>query len=364
MPPRRDRLAFAVLAGVLAACSARASGQGQQQLVLNPTFRADDEGPLPAHWSVWAPAWEPAGCTLRATREGLLIRAPGKPYAVGGVWQELKGVRPEQAYAIEASCRLHDVPTPYRSAILRVSWLRGESPLHVAGMLVRGPSVVEGKATFDDVLVAPEEADGARLSLEVRWPQGGSVLWEHVRVRPTSPPPPRKVKIGTVYLRPRNSTPEKNLDLFCQQIDAAGKLGLDVVCLSEAITMVGTSASAVDVAEWGDVHLPAHATHVGAELWFAHAPGEEPAEVNASLEVYDGSNTDTGSTSTFTLTEDTAEGLFAGLYTYRVLVEVALSNVTAPDEVRIRLKAFADEPTGGAARDLTPLSATCWRWTV
>lgn len=125
-----------------------------------------------------------------------------------------------------------------------------------------------------------------------------------------------------------------------------------------------SSTSAVDIAEWGDVHLPAHATHVGAELWFAHAPGEEPAEVNASLEVYDGSNTDTGSTSTFTLTEDTAEGAFAGLYTYRVLVEVALANVTAPDEVRVRLKAFVDEPTGGAARDLTPLSATCWRWTV
>jgi len=57
------------------------------------------------------------------------------------------------------------------------------------------------------------------------------------------------VKIGTVYLRPRNSTPEKNLDVFCEQVDAAGRLGLDVVCLPEAITVVGTSQSGVQVAE-------------------------------------------------------------------------------------------------------------------
>jgi predicted amidohydrolase len=51
------------------------------------------------------------------------------------------------------------------------------------------------------------------------------------------------VRIGTVYLRPKNSTAAKNLDLWCAQIDAAGKLGLDAVCLGEAVLAVGTSAS-------------------------------------------------------------------------------------------------------------------------
>jgi predicted amidohydrolase len=51
------------------------------------------------------------------------------------------------------------------------------------------------------------------------------------------------VKVGTVYLRPKNSTLEKNLKLWCDQIDAAGKLGLDIVCLGETILAVGTSAS-------------------------------------------------------------------------------------------------------------------------
>jgi len=104
--------------------------------------------------------------------------------------------------------------------------------------------VGEGElARFDDVLVAPDNADGARLSLEVKWPQGGSVLWKEVSMRPEPVPGPRKVKVGTVYLRPKNSTPEKNLTLWCGQVDAAGKLGLDIVCLGETITAVGTSAT-------------------------------------------------------------------------------------------------------------------------
>jgi predicted amidohydrolase len=68
-------------------------------------------------------------------------------------------------------------------------------------------------------------------------------------MRPTSTPPPRKVKVGTVYLRPRRSSQENNLKLFCEQIDAAGKIGLDIVCLGEVITIVGTSATVKDCAE-------------------------------------------------------------------------------------------------------------------
>jgi predicted amidohydrolase len=37
--------------------------------------------------------------------------------------------------------------------------------------------------------------------------------------------------------------------LFCEQIDKAGKLGLDIVCLGEAITLVGTGCSVKECAE-------------------------------------------------------------------------------------------------------------------
>ena len=56
--------------------------------------------------------------------------------------------------------------------MVRLAWLHGGKPLHPAGMLVRGPVVADGKLAFQDVLVAPKDADGARLTLEVKWPQG------------------------------------------------------------------------------------------------------------------------------------------------------------------------------------------------
>jgi predicted amidohydrolase len=143
---------------------------------------------------------------------------------------------------------VRSVPNPLRSLLVRVTWMRGKELLHPAGMLVRGPTVAGGKATFEDVLVAPQAADGATLSLEVKWPQGGAVVWKRVGVRPTELEP-RKVRVGTVYLRPKDSTPEKNMDLWCGQIDAAGKLGLDIVCLSEAILQIGTGRDVNTLAE-------------------------------------------------------------------------------------------------------------------
>jgi predicted amidohydrolase len=184
---------------------------------------------------------------VRRVPGGLLLEGAG--HAVGGVEQKLRGVQGGRAYAIEALCEVRSVPSPYRSVLVRLSWTRKGKSLHPAGMLVRGPFTSKSRTTFGDVLVAPKEADGAHLSLEVKWPQGGSVLWKRVSVTPTTPPPPRKVKIGTVYLRPKNSTPERNLDLWCEQINAAGKLGLDIVCLCEAITLIGTGKSMADLAE-------------------------------------------------------------------------------------------------------------------
>ncbi len=218
-------------------------------LVLNARFAEVGDDRLPADWSVWTPAWRQASCKVRPTPQGLQIDAPETPYAVGGVRQQLRRIKPATAYAIEAVCQAEGIEFPLQTLNVRLEWTRGTKALHPAGMLVRGPVGQKGKLRFQDVLVAPEQADGARLTLEVKWPRGGSVCWKRVCVHPTSPPKARKVKVGTVHLRPRGSTPEKNLELFCEQIEAAGRLNLDIVCLGEAITMVGTSKGVNDVAE-------------------------------------------------------------------------------------------------------------------
>ena len=219
------------------------------ELVVNPTFKSAGEDKLPGGWSAWKPVLDKTACRFENIGEGLLIKAAGDPYAVGGVLQEITDIKGGQAYEIKAICRLRNISNPYQSVLVRIIWSRKGKSLHPAGMLVRGPALKADIASFEDVLVAPEGADGAKLSLEIKWPGDGSVIWKQVSLQQTTRPEPRKVKIGTVYLRPRQSTPENNLKLWCGQIDAAGKLGLDIVCLGEAITMVGTKCTAKECAE-------------------------------------------------------------------------------------------------------------------
>ncbi|NQT01821.1 MAG: carbon-nitrogen hydrolase family protein [Planctomycetes bacterium] len=246
-----NRFVFRVLVvvcfvGVIFHC---AQGIEAKELVANPTFKSSGDEQLPNGWSVWRPVLDKTACRVESVSEGLLVKAAGDPYAVGGIVQEIKDIKSGQAYAVKAVCRLRNIPTPYQSILVRMSWSRGGKLLHPAGMLVRGP-VLEGDiASFEDVFVSPEAADGAQLSLEIKWPGGGSVIWKQASLQATTRPGPRKVKIGTVYLRPRQSTPKNNLKLWCEQINVAGKLGLDVVCLGEAITMVGTNCSVKDCAE-------------------------------------------------------------------------------------------------------------------
>lgn len=220
-----------------------------EELVANACFSIINESGLPQDWSGWEPVWSAASCQLRATPEGLVMDAPDRPFAVGGVEQQLHGIEGGRAYAITALCRLQGIAAPLQSVLVRVAWTREGKLLHPAGMLVQGPEVLAATACFADVLVAPVEADGALLSLELKWPQGGSVAWLEVSVRQAAQPLPRKVKVGTVFLRPQNSTPERNIELFAAEIDAAGELGLDIVCLPEALGLVGTKATVRDIAE-------------------------------------------------------------------------------------------------------------------
>ena len=232
-----------------AACGSAHAADAPKELVLNPDFSAGGEGGMPAHWAAWTPVWKNASVAARRTPDGLVVEAPKEPYAIGGVEQQLAGIRGGQAYAIAVDAELRTIPCPRQSVLVRLTWTKGKEPVHPAGMCVRGPKVDGAAAKFEDVLMAPAEADGATLSLEVKWPQGGTVVWKRASVRPAAAPAPRKVKVGTVYLRPKDSTPEKNLELWAAKVAEAGKLGLDIVCLSESMTLIGTGRTMPEVAE-------------------------------------------------------------------------------------------------------------------
>jgi len=229
--------------------SASGSAAPPGLLVLNPEFKEQGKAGVAAHWVVKLPRWAPACCTFKWTPAGILVEAPGRPYAVGRLQQALTGIQGGKTYAFSAVCKAAGINEPYRSILFRAWWTREGNLLHPAGYLIRGPFTWGKELRFEDKLQAPAQADGAVISLEVKWPRGGSVLWKRVNVRQAKPPRARIVKIGTVYLVPKRSSPEKNLELFCKKIDEAGKLGLDVVCLGEAIKLVGTGATVEQCAQ-------------------------------------------------------------------------------------------------------------------
>lgn len=219
------------------------------ELLKFPSLVTAEGKGLAAAWKLWQPEWSPAALQLETCADGVRFSGSQQPYGVGGLAQTVEGLRGGQAYAVSAECDLAGVPHPYAAVLVRVEWRKEGRALHPAGVLARGPRLQGTRGVFQDVLIAPAEATGARIILESKWPQDGAILWKSASLRPSDTPLPRPVKVGTVYLRPRNSTPQRNLDLWCEQIDAAGKLGLDIVGLSEAILLVGTSATASGVAE-------------------------------------------------------------------------------------------------------------------
>lgn len=220
----------------------------REQKLQNPHFSEASAEGVPLDWGVWEPDWRPAACVVRSTPEGLRVSG-ADAYAVGGVMQDVAGLRPGQAYAIRSRMFLEGIAQPLQVVRIRFQWLQGDKPDHPAGILVSGPVRTNEEWTFDDVLVAPDGIDGARITLEVRWPRGGSVLCRGISLTPAEVPAARTARIGTVYLRPADTTPERNVELFCEQVDAAGKENVDILCLPEMLTFIGTWKTYPDSAQ-------------------------------------------------------------------------------------------------------------------
>ncbi len=246
-----NRLSMTMSAFTLFSASEPAGPEhdAQNELVQNPRFEPEGSG-IPAPWRFQPPAWNAAACTVRpGERGGLEFSAPERPWAVARVEQEIAEIEAGRWYAVRAAGSVCGVPNPHQSLMLRLTWLSQGRALHPAGVLVRGPALRGRTFEFQDLLQAPDGADSARLALDVRWLRGGRCTWREVGLSPAPPPPPRTVRVGTVRLVPRDSTPENNLRLFLDLVETAGKNGVDIVCLPETLTVPGTGKRAWDCAE-------------------------------------------------------------------------------------------------------------------
>jgi len=221
-------------------------------LVRNADFSVRGPGGVPAGWAFVEPKWRSATAVLRPGAGGVGMGGRrGNPWVVGRLEQTIEGVKGGAAYEFLVRGSTAGVGSPFRTVIVRVMWLSDSRPVHRAGTLLRGPRMESSSAfVFREVLEAPEEADALVLSLEVKWPgEDGIVTWEQVAVRESTPSGPRMARVGTVYLCPKGGTPESNRERFAGFVDDAGRCGLDIVCLPEGLTVVGTGRTYADCAE-------------------------------------------------------------------------------------------------------------------
>src|SRR5439155_10512205 len=84
----------------------------------------------------------------------------------------------------------------------------------------------------------------------LRWSAQGQVEWRDAELTAADAPAPRIVKIASINHRPRaTKSVQENLDQFAKLIDEAGSKKADIVCLPEAITLVGRGGDYLGTAE-------------------------------------------------------------------------------------------------------------------
>ena len=176
----------------------------------------------------------------------LTLASGGKRHEYGGWTCRVEGVEPERFYRVRARVMPKGFPDPSalrESLGIQVRW-RGDFGDAVAPTYVwdvRERKEPAGAYEFDRVLQAPPGTRAVDLELVLQWTPTGQVEWRSISFQRDAAPAPRKVRVATVWLRPRNSpNGAASVQRFAEYIDAfAPQQRPDVIVLGEMINRVG-----------------------------------------------------------------------------------------------------------------------------
>ncbi|MFN3650953.1 MAG: carbon-nitrogen hydrolase family protein [Armatimonadota bacterium] len=209
------------------------------------------ENRMPEGWSTWTPREEISPrFTVSRSGDGSLEIECSHPAEVGAWRREVVGIRAGEPYAFSARYRVEKVAHPQQQVYARLEWLDD------AGRSLRAPDYVleagngRGWTEVRHRAAAPEKAAAVRIELGLRWAPGGRVWWDDVRLDAEAASPRRKVRVGTVYLRPHGTgSAAGSVEAFCRTVEAGAEEKPDIVCLPEGVSVVGTGKSYAEVAE-------------------------------------------------------------------------------------------------------------------
>jgi predicted amidohydrolase len=216
---------------------------------------ATAEEPVPDGWRPYAVREEiaPRSWDERGPGGELVLGLAGRgDDAVDGRWAREVPVVPGKDYAFRAEYRAQRVGSAARSVLARVVWLDAagapQRPMeYPVAALSPGP---DGWTAVAGVYRVPAGVSRARLELHLRWTAEGEARWRGMDFRESSPPPPRRVKLATVYHRPRDTaSPKESRERFTWFVEQSAARGADIVCLPEGITIVGSPLTYSQAAE-------------------------------------------------------------------------------------------------------------------
>ena len=234
--------------------------QPQQTTVLyQSSFTGTPPTGLPPGWEPWAPREEMAprwsvDASVSRSGKGYSLRADsnGLTGCYGMLSYTVPGIEPGAWYRLRGYYRAQNVADEKLRVYARTYWVDGEGQWCWKQTLDYFPAVAEegGWRRFEGLSPAPEKAAAVKVQLVFSWSGTGTVWWDGITLEKAPAPKPQPVTLGAVYLRPQNSTTERNMAEYCRMLDEAGKAGCDIVCLPESMTTVGVpDVKAADLAQ-------------------------------------------------------------------------------------------------------------------
>jgi predicted amidohydrolase len=224
-------------------------------------------------WSIWSPRDEAAPKSSinqkggHDGKEALILETGAGDHWIG-CWTRTLPVEGGQHYQFSAWRKFTNVPLPRRSVYARVIWedaagkpVTWEEPAkqgYAKGTVPRAepeyphdPAGEAGRwARCESILRAPANAKRAKIELYLQWAANARVAWSDVSLTAVAAPAPRKVRLATAHLQPKEGkNPADKPPQFAALIAEAAKQKADLIVLPETLTYYGTGKRMDECAE-------------------------------------------------------------------------------------------------------------------
>ncbi len=233
-----------------------AAAPSEAEKPIGTLLHHDDWHPDKGGWQTWCQReeispkfWVDQEVFLKG-KSSLAISGGGNPAAHGRWEKVVNGIAGQKWYRLSAHYKTKGVRYERQHVIARLDWLdekgeRTEQPDYLTRVSDEG----EWKLT-EGIFQAPRKAQAVKIELHLAWSAEGTVWWDDVRLDEVAQPKGRRVTLTTVFHRPQGSaSSEENARQFCRMLELTAKHRPDIVCLPEAINVVGTHLSYVEAAE-------------------------------------------------------------------------------------------------------------------